>query len=405
LHDKTSYDAAIRYSPLLEELEFHLEQSDFETLFQLLRVPAFRERIYTIYFHVRDQHDVGAYSGDPMEPEWAAKLQILQTLNKSSGLPAECFRILDTADNLERIELVGNIGHDFLLRALDLARFSRRQLILSISPAQLAKAGYGCLSSNPEAYARYVKGINMQPELSDDHTNIKQLLVQFKELSAKDREESLTGLHLKDFRPTTTALKRLIVAFDSLEALELHGCRSNPSLRWCHGCEDIFVQIFAHSLYPNLSRLAITSMFISGGRLRKFIKRHSATLRDVQIIYVMLTDGSWRSIAQGLAKIPLLNELNLAHLRQKHATKNTGRPAQYTNDSQVRLLDRSQIEQFLQAFVMFFGTVQYLTHTRVSGSPPIYHEAKLFKVPNTPLVTGKLRVTAIVSNYAEISGW
>jgi hypothetical protein len=400
LHDKTSYDAAVRYSPLLEKLEFYLEQSDFETFLQLLKLPAFRERIYTIYFHIRDQHDVEANPRDPMEPDWAAKLQMLQALNEPTGLPAQCFRILNTAKNLERLELVGNFGHELLLRAMDFARFPRKQLFLTISPAQFAKAGYGCLSSDPAAYMRYIKGISIQPELSDDHTNSKGFLLPSNELSAKEREESLVGLHIKNFRPTTTYFKKFIAAFHDLETLELHGCRSNPSLRLCHGCEDIFVKNFAHTLYPNLRTLAITSMFISGGRLRKFIKRHSATLNDVQIFYVMLTDGSWRLVAQGLAKLPLLSELNLMHLREKHATKITGRPAQYTNDSQVSLSDRSLIEQFLQAFVTFFGTVQYLTHTRVSGSPPIYHEAKLFKVPNAHPVTREPRAVAVVRNYA-----
>jgi hypothetical protein len=337
---------------------------------------------------VRDEYNVEFDPGDPNEPEWRAKLQALQALSEPSGLPAECFRKLETANNLEGIELCSNFGHDILLRAMHLARFSRKQLSLIISPTQFAKTGYGRLSSDPETYKRYIKGMKLQPELSADHNSLRQLFLDYKELSSEERKKRLIGLHIKNFRPTTTHFQKFVSALDILEALELNGCRSNPSLRVCHGCDDFFVENFAHILYPNLCSLAINSMFISGGRLRRFIKRHSATLTNVDIGYVMLTDGSWRSIAQGLAKLPLLSELTLSHLRQKHATKNTGRPAQFSNNSQVKLSKQSDVEDFLQAFIAFFGTIQYLTHARVSGSPPIYHEAKLFKIPNAVTFDG-----------------
>lgn len=398
LYNKTGYDAAVRYNTLLEELEIYVERSGFETLLQIVKVPAFRNRIYTIYFHVRDQHYEEFDPGDTTEPVCCAKLQALQASNESVRLLADCFKFLETAKHLQRIELNANYGHDLLLCAMVLARFSRKQFFLAIEPNHLARFGYGHFSSTPQTYLHYIKGLVIQPMFTESHLDLE-------DLSVKQREKNLLGLHIKNFRPTTTQLKDLISALDNLEALELNGCRSNPALRFCHGCDDLFVENFARTLYPHLSSLTINSMFISGGRLRRFIKRHSVTLTKVDIGYAMLTDGSWRSIAQGLAKLPTLSELRLMHLRQKHAAKHAVQPApHHVKDSQVRLSGRSHVERFLRAFVAYFGTVQYLTHARVSGSPPIYHEAKLFRLPNEPIVSGQLKAVAVMRKYAGVSG-
>jgi hypothetical protein len=43
-------------------------------------------------------------------------------------------------------------------------------------------------------------------------------------------------------------------------------------------------------------------MFIRGGPLRTFISRHSSTLESVGFDQVFLTDGSWKSVADGLSR-------------------------------------------------------------------------------------------------------
>jgi hypothetical protein len=55
-------------------------------------------------------------------------------------------------------------------------------------------------------------------------------------------------------------------------------------------------------------------------------QREPATLTDVSYTFVSLTDGSWRSILQGLLKLPRLETLSLRYINQKQAHTPTNHP-------------------------------------------------------------------------------
>jgi hypothetical protein len=66
--------------------------------------------------------------------------------------------------------------------------------------------------------------------------------------------------------------------------------------------------------YPLLTKMKAARILISDSCLRAFIKHYAQSLNNIDIGYITLTDGSWRSIAQGLEKLPLITKLSLEHL-------------------------------------------------------------------------------------------
>jgi hypothetical protein len=379
LYAKTSYDAAVRYSILLQELEIDLESSSFDKLFRIIKNSAFRDRIYTIYLYTPEFHgsESQLLSRNPSAEEWAFNktAEDFRSSNEAINRLAECFRHLETAKNLERIELCSNRGHDLVLRAMSLAGFSRQLAYFGIESKQLSKVGYGMLSTSPTDCVRYIKGLQIQPSMSDLEAGHR--------LTADERKENVMGLHIKNYRPTTVEFTNLIAALINVGTLEYNGCRAHPEIRFCHACDDLFARVFSRTVFSNLSCLTVTSTFISGGRLRKFVKCHTATLIYIDISFVSLTDGTWQSIAQGFAKLPRMQTLKLSALRQKSRASKTTRPPQYTNTSQVTFEDANHIKQFLKIFIVFFSTVQYLNPGRFKRTPPMYHEARLFDLPET----------------------
>jgi hypothetical protein len=289
-------------------------------------------------------------------------------------LLAECFRSLHDAKNLTRIELCSNYGHDLVLNALHLAGFPKKMAHFPIEPNHFSKFGYATFSRTPQMFAPYIKGLQVQPFLRNNH-------VSREDPSLQETGENPWGLHVQKYRPTTTELSSFFAACKDIESLELFGCTSNAELRLCHGCDNVFVQNFARLQYPNLSILSVTSMFISGSRLRKFVKGHATTLAKVDITYTILTDGTWRSVTQGLAKCLLLAELRLKSLRQKRRATAITRPSGQVAYSEIYLGGTEAVQQFLQTFIAYFETVGYLNMYRIDKQYPKYYEVRLFQLP------------------------
>jgi hypothetical protein len=393
----------VRYSTILEELEVNLERSSLTQFLRTIKNPAFRDRIYTIYLYTPeppecdsdDESSMNVRSEQSTAFERAA--EEFRASSEAAHQLAECFQNLEKAKNLQRIELLSDFGHDMVLRAMSLAQFSRQLAYIGIEPNTLSRVGYGMLSTSPQACAPYIKGLRIQPDLSSkEHTAHK--------LSVEQQEENPLGLHIKNYRPTTPEFTQVVSALVNVGSLEFSGCRPDPALHLCHGCEDLFAKNFARTIFPNLSCFAVQSAFISGSRLRGFIKRHAMTLTNVDVSFVSLTDGSWRSIAQGLAKLPHLQILKLHALRQKGRNPRIARPPQYSNSSAVALEDTSHVRHFLDVFIAFFSTVECLNTFRFASDPPKYHEARLFELPELRGASdrnGLLKAVAALQAYAE----
>ncbi|KAL7780366.1 hypothetical protein CFE70_010389 [Pyrenophora teres f. teres 0-1] len=114
------------------------------------------------------------------------------------------------------------------------------------------------------------------------------------------------GYHFRDYSWFSPGISIFICDCNELLALKVVACEEAPRIRFCNGCNDVFINTIDITHYPSLAELRIWDMHISGGRLRRFIKEYGATLKKAGFFQVSLTDGSWRSIAQGLQKLPLL---------------------------------------------------------------------------------------------------
>ncbi|KAF1914451.1 hypothetical protein BDU57DRAFT_530934 [Ampelomyces quisqualis] len=327
IYHKTGYDAAARYSLILEEIEVLSSRSSLTQLSRLASQPAMRDRIHKIY--LLD----AAITADPPAEE-RAQVEEFQTSDQAVELLAECFRNVETGKRLERIEPIHDSMVDLMLRAMSLCNFARRLAILPLCPNHLARVGYPCLAETPQAYLPYIKIIQIQPFLSYG-PNVRG------DYDAED--ENIYGYHIKDYRSTSPEYTKLITIFSNVDRLDYYGCRSHPALKFCHGCDDLFANTFAAACFPCLRKFTVSAAFISGGRLRAFIKKHANSLIAIDISSVNLTDGSWRSIAQGLSKLPHLEKLSLCDLRQKHKATFGNRPTAYCSANTIFLDKKDNI--------------------------------------------------------------
>ncbi|KAF2820179.1 hypothetical protein CC86DRAFT_449355 [Ophiobolus disseminans] len=383
LYYKTTFDAAMLYSKRLKELEVALEYKSVAQLCQITKTPAFRDRIHILNLYDPNAEESSESEEISTNAESRENTQLEATegfcrSNDALRLLTECFQNLDQARNLERIEVCTNRGHSVVLEAMKVVNLSRKLACLTIDPTALAKSGFGSLLSTPRAYASFISGLQIQPVLGDETCSENKM-------SKQKREKDPSGLHIQNYRSTTPEFTNLISALSDIADLGFYGCRSYPGIRLCHGCDDLFVKNVAPVFFPNISSLTVASTFISGGRLRSFVKRHAETLREVDMNYVILTDSSWRSIAQGLAKIPHLKRLKFASLRQKRPatvlTTNNVRPSGYTATNEVELVDRRDVQHFLRLFIVSFNTVLYSNPSRFCWSRPKCFEARLFQLP------------------------
>jgi hypothetical protein len=296
-------------------------------------------------------------------------LEEFEDSNEVNELLPEFFDILHAAKNLEKLQLRADSGYDIVLGALLAAKFTRNVVALVVDPHDLTTIGPQSQWNSPRAFAYCVKGLQLRTGLS----------------SLYERDEAgdgtRSGVHVRDFRPTTPQLTLLLSALIAIEELEILGCRSFPELRLCHGCDDLFARSIASMRYPQLRKLQLNRILISGGRLRAFIKHHGLTLNHIVMSYVTLTDGSWRSVAQGLAKLPFITRLYLEHLHQKRRSDRHERPRHRSSTERVFLDDATNIKSFLEIFVAHFYTVERLSRSRVARSYPKYHEVMLFEMP------------------------
>ncbi|KAH7390772.1 hypothetical protein DE146DRAFT_662664 [Phaeosphaeria sp. MPI-PUGE-AT-0046c] len=406
LYHKTEYDAAIRYAHKLWSSEVCLEQSSLRKFLAVSRVPSFRDRFHEITFYNSDDpeddeddfEDSGSdelkltssmynsidrsFGIDMGQEQHAdqtetrpsqrfASIKEFQASDEVAELMLGLFRNLDVAKSLEVIGFPPDFGYDLVLDALLSVKLTRKVVNLVIDPHYLATAGLQSHWVRPDSFAHCVRGLRFQPHLYYRHDEVQRL---------GSHDIDLDGLHIRGFRPTTPELTKTISAFVGVEYLELNGCRPNPELRFCHGCDDLFARNFAPMRYPHLTKLKVARVLISGGRLRAFIKHHAPTLTNIDIGYTTLTDGTWRSIGQGLAKLPLIEKLRLEHLQQKHHLDHDERPRHYMPSTTVTLNNFTDVKLFLEVFVTHFRTIARFSGARVTRNWPRYYEARLFRI-------------------------
>tara|TARA_R110002003_G_scaffold279_5_gene18059 strand:+ start:2976 stop:4019 length:1044 start_codon:yes stop_codon:yes gene_type:complete len=326
-------------------------------------------------------------------------------------LLAECFRRLEKAKSLDEIQIPTAHGHDPIFRALNMANFPRKIVAASVNIKTFEEQGYGAFSDSPTSYDAYVKGLQVQGTRAFLRSNrfIPAAPTQeFRDQLADNKE----GYHVRAYRPNFPHFADSVVkSMAGIERLQLHGCGVDPRLRFCNGCHDLFINHFTGVIFSHLTSLYIDSIYISGGRLRSFLKLQAKTLTKVSFSHTTLTDGTWRSIAQGLAKLEHLDEVDfVCGLYQKHEAlleDHLPRSLTYVEypGSGLNVPHWFQprgpcdVQRCLTAFVQYFHTrkrAHHYTHLAL----PTYHEVRLFMPRDITSVPGDFDAVAVQDKYA-----
>jgi hypothetical protein len=227
-------------------------------------------------------------------------------------LLAECFRSFIPAKKLERIVLTYSLGRSWysdwnsvtpILMALQLADFSRRIIQFPLELSVMRQPDSERMFQFPSMYLEHIQEITIS-----DHDTSK---AQF------DDDYGL-GYRRRCLDPVSSEPREIIAAWRHIEVLDIRDCNLKLSSRHCIGCDSLFTQYYIAPRLEHLIGLQLCYLYISGGRLRHFIKVHSDTLIEVEFENFCLTDGTWRCIAGSFLKILNLCTLVLNTLIQKH---------------------------------------------------------------------------------------
>jgi len=412
LHAKTTFDAAVRYGLLLEELEIVVDHKGLCQLLHLTQIPAFRDRIKRVLFYypsvksMEDDCDI-PWGLSPIREMRREEISTYLEASETVELLAACFRNVKQATSLEEVPAQDTDLHRLIHAASARSGFARKKTVFTVRPGNLSGADHRTLMICPADCSPYTKGIEIgTPTLHFERLEIKQIIQDAKRCNEH-------GYHLKGYQPDHTNLSRLVANHTQIETLRLDGCETHPRLRFCDGCHAVFSRHIATIHYSNITRLSLYATYISGGRLRRFIKQHSATLKELDFTFVTLTDGSWRSIAQGLHKLPKLDTLSWAHLFQKHAV-----PCLQSGSLSEELKSfcmnsstwegTSNVKYYLQTFLESFCMRKYYRNTRGIGSGvtaaktlPSFHEVIMYRFADVVMEPAGMASAYAIQRYAE----
>ncbi|KAI4648078.1 hypothetical protein J4E93_004489 [Alternaria ventricosa] len=288
IYARTEFDASIRYG--LQECCFDLEPSSLALFLHLSRIPAFRSRMAHINLcALTKPTTISDY-------EWYLLYEDEQSFVRSgeaAHMLAQCFRQLRFADSFIELELpYGNciVGEQTtVLRALQLSRFPEKIAFVYLWLENSRKPEWELFADSLSEFRPWIKkAIFLTPKAYGKDV-------------AKSRE---VGAHIKNVRPVHPDVLEVVAATTGVERLQLQGCNDMPELRICHGCESLFSKHIMARSYEHLQSLELSDLYLSGSRLRGFLNR-AENLVSFEAIGVTLTDRSWKSIYQGLRKLPL----------------------------------------------------------------------------------------------------
>jgi hypothetical protein len=394
LYEKTTYDAAVRYGLQLEGLGIHLNYKRLCHLLHISNIPAFRDKIHKLYLWPQL---LTKDTGPEMRALEEESNGTFLTPSDILYMLAECFRNLRHGKRVTMLKPVGPKVLSVVLLALEMVQFPRRIIDITLHPKQFLDTGYGILTNSPSTYAPYIKIVQIIPPKTHFFEESMPTLTK--------HESHAKGYHTGEHREDQAKMFSFLRHLDMIEVLQLWGCSDWPHLRICNGCNDIFARNIATINYANLTTLCLRIMFISGGRLRRFIKTHASTLYRVSCVQVTLTDGSWRSIAQGLSKIPGLRELGLSkHMFQKTPVASPEILPRgyliYNGIVPVYYIGIAEIKTFLREFINYFETIPYIP-PHMEYPIPQYYTVRLFSIPDVKRATWESEAWSKVEQYAE----
>ena len=322
-------------------------------------------------------------------------------------LVAQCFRNLKDAPALSEIIVHGRNLYGLVPAALTASEFSREIAIFEVLAQPFVESGYRSVTSSTGECARYTKGLIMsapdsafEPGISLDRKLAKQ----------KEKQVGNQGYHLKGYQPSYREFSRFLAAYNEITHLEIVGCNKMPMLRLYDGCDAVFKHI-ATANFPHLTYLSMEKVYVSGGRLRRFVKQHTKTLKEVGFSSVSLTDGSWQSLAQGLLELPQLETLYLESLYQRHEVTKSKIPSFSDQRWYLELVyhGKSNIELFLQMFLQQLWTADFNRKRYSHGyttqpsrkTRASYYQVYMYDFPNVVSSAGYMEAAFVELRYAQ----
>ena len=376
LYKRTTYDAIIRYGPMLRVLRIKFTYPSLCRVLQIVKIEEFRDRIVALELDPYASHDFDHIlkPSSPLHPGDEERDMFIDS-SEAVLLLTECFRWLAKAKRLVQVQHSRSASIHVSLAALVEAQFPVQLDIVYASPRDLiSPPGHGDFGRSPAIYVPYIRCISTDggvPGVLDyDEELIREL--------GEDKNE--VGIHIKNYRLRQPAVASFWFGLRDIEHLHISGCICEPYLRFCNACNDTFIHIFQVA-FNHLTAFHLFCMYVSGGRLRRWLREQGHTLTQLQFSNNVLTDGSWKTIAQGLQKLPFLRHLALEHdLLQKGAVpRPLGQqiPVYQCEDSEDDDAGVSKVRHYLAFFIENFCTERY-TGTRYLPWPlPHYYKVDL----------------------------
>jgi len=431
VYQKTLFDTGVVYGRMLDDLQVNLTYKSLGALFSISSIPYFRDRLREITFNGPYAMDYGGratiYNANLVYGLHLEDLDAFADSPEAINILTATFKNLANSSSLLVVHLYEKTTYPAIHTALKLGSFPRR--ILRILPElDNPRQPPDDRSLLPIAESPYLVSCIAYEATSHEHSGERG-----PSLRRGDVVGNESGRHYSGYKSVTHSLSELAAKLSGLEKITFRGCDTEPRLRLCHGCEDMWARLFAKNTYAHLTHLELIDGYVSGSRLRGFIKRHAGTLQQVMFDWVFLTDSTWRSIAQGLQKCPNLDYLNVGpdisaeryrgSLRQKHAAPllTVSLPTKYTTsvldsstkkpwdatDIDIILRNKEDVAHWLDVFVKYFTTNRSEVgdlYGADSRDHPIYHEARTFLLPGHKTCTSNPRSQAKIAldKYLEV---
>ena len=373
LYNRTTYDAIIRYGPMLRVLKIKFTYPSLCRILQIVKIEEFRDRIVALELDPYTSLDVL----DPSLPPHPGdeEREMFTDSSEAVLLLTECLRWLAKAKRLVQVQHSRSESIHVSLAALVEAQFPVKLDIVYASPrALIAPPGHGDFGRSPAIYVPYIRCISTDggvPGVLDYDEELIQELGEYK---------NEVGIHIKKYRLRQPAVAAFWFGLRDIEHLHISGCICDPYLRFCNACDDTFTHIF-NVAFNHLTAFHLFCMYVSGGRLRRWLREQGHTLTQLLFSNNVLTDGSWKTIAQGLVKLPLLRGLTLDHdLLQKGAVpRPLGQqiPGYQCEDPDDDDAGVDKVHHYLAFFIENFCTERYTGSRYLPWPLPHYHKVDL----------------------------
>jgi hypothetical protein len=202
-----------------------------------------------------------------------------------------CFRELKKGSPLLwKISIINREANPLVFAALELARFDSKLVTVFINPHDVRNDS--CFTRPVFVSSCLIKAVTFTTEVHEDQSGKPN----FRNMNRKlDMVQNAKGRHYRHYEPAGPALSNPVARLGNVEHMVLQGCEYGPRLRFCQGCDNLFVTILAQHPFYHLTSLKLDNIYVSGSRLRGVITKHAATLQRVKLCSVFLTDSTWRS--------------------------------------------------------------------------------------------------------------